>query len=65
MTTTAPFMAETIRPLSAAKPDCRVMVGGAVLTQEYADSIGAHFYSKDAMGAVHYARLCFPPASLP
>ena len=59
MTTTAPYMAETIRQLAAAKPDCRVMVGGAVLTQEYADAIGAHCYSRDAMGAVHYAQTLF------
>lgn len=59
MTTTAPFMAETIRRLSAAKPDCKVMVGGAVLTQDYADTIGADCYSKDAMGAVHYAQELF------
>ncbi|MPM73568.1 Methionine synthase [bioreactor metagenome] len=59
MTTTAPFMAETIRQLTAAKPDCRIMVGGAVLTQEYADAIGAHFYGKDAMSSVHYAQSVF------
>lgn len=55
MTTTVPSMEETIRQLRAAKPDCLVMVGGAVLTQEYADMIGADFYAKDAMGSVHYA----------
>lgn len=60
MTTTAPYMAETIRQLSEAKPDCKVMVGGAVLTQDYADAIGAHCYAKDAMAAVHYAQTVFP-----
>ena len=35
------------------------MVGGAVLTQEYAAAIGADFYSKDAMGSVHYAEQLF------
>lgn len=59
MTTTVPYMAETIRLLAEAKPDCRVIVGGAVLTQEYADSIGAHCYAKDAMAAVHYAQKIF------
>lgn len=59
MTTTAPFMAETIRQLAEAKPDCRVVVGGAVLTQEYANAIGAHCYGKDAMAAVHYAQSLF------
>ena len=59
MTTTVPAMAETIRQLHAACPDCRIMVGGAVLTQEYADTIGADFYSKDAMGSVHFAEELF------
>ena len=56
MTTTVPAMEETIRLLHAVCPDCRVMVGGAVLTQEHADRIGADFYSKDAMGSVRYAQ---------
>ena len=50
---------ETIRLLHAECPDCRVMVGGAVLTQEHADRIGADFYSKDAMGSVRYAQSLF------
>lgn len=56
MTTTVPSMEETIRQLRIAAPDCKVMVGGAVMTQEYADQIGADSYSADAMGAVHYAQ---------
>jgi len=56
MTTTVVYMEETIKLLKQKTPDCRVMVGGAVLTQEYADKIGADFYSKDAMGAVRYAQ---------
>lgn len=56
MTTTVPAMAETIKQLRAAAPWCRVVVGGAVLTQEYADAIGADAYAKDAMGAVRYAQ---------
>ena len=36
-------------------PGCKVMVGGAVLTQEYADQIGADFYGPDAMASVRYA----------
>ena len=59
MTTTVPAMAETIKLIREAKLDLRVMVGGAVLTQEYADMIGADFYSKDAMGAVHFAEKVF------
>ena len=60
MTTTVASMEETIRLLRKKLPNCRVMVGGAVLTQEYADMIGADFYSKDAMGSVRYANSLFP-----
>lgn len=59
MTTTVSSMEQTIRLLREVKPDCRVMVGGAVLTQAYADQIGADFYSKDAMASVHYAQRFF------
>lgn len=55
MTTTVPAMEETIRQLHAALPDCKVVVGGAVLTQEYADRIGADQYSRTAMDTVRYA----------
>lgn len=56
MTTTVVNMEETIRLLHQHVPDCKIMVGGAVLTQEYADMIAADFYSKDAMGSVYYAQ---------
>lgn len=56
MTTTVVSMEETIRLLRKMKPDCKVMVGGAVLNQEYADMIGADFYGKDAMQSVYYAQ---------
>lgn len=59
MTTTVASMEETIRQLRRTKPDCKVMVGGAVLNQEYADMIGADFYGKDAMQSVHYAQEFF------
>ncbi len=59
MTTTVVNMEETIKLLRSAVPDCKVMVGGAVLTQEYADMIHADFYSKDAMGSVYYAHRLF------
>ena len=59
MTTTVPNMAETIRLLHEKAPFCRIMVGGAVLTQEYADAIGADFYGKDAMASVRYAEEVF------
>ena len=59
MTTTVVSMEETIRMLRERKPDCKVMVGGAVLNQEYADMIGADFYGKDAMQSVHYAEKIF------
>ncbi len=55
MTTTVPAMEETIKLLRKEVPTCKVIVGGAVLTQEYADSIGADKYAKDAMEAVRYA----------
>lgn len=55
MTTTVPAMAETIALLREKKPDCRVAVGGAVLTQAYADRIGADRYARDAMETVRYA----------
>ncbi len=56
MTTTVVSMEDTIRLLKEADPTCKVMVGGAVLSQEYADMIGADFYGKDAMQAVYYAQ---------
>ncbi len=55
MTTTVPAMEETVRLLHEQVPDCRVMVGGAVLNAEYAQRIGADFYAKDAMEGVRYA----------
>ncbi|MBQ9562864.1 MAG: homocysteine S-methyltransferase family protein [Lachnospiraceae bacterium] len=55
MTTTVPAMAETIRQLREHKPGTKVVVGGAVLTQEYADQIGADYYAKDAMATVRCA----------
>ncbi len=59
MTTTVPSMAETIKRLRAEAPWCKVCVGGAVLTQEYADMIGADKYCKDAMETVAYAQEIF------
>ncbi|MBQ8559729.1 MAG: homocysteine S-methyltransferase family protein [Tyzzerella sp.] len=59
MTTTVVSMEETIKQLRKAAPDCKVMVGGAVLNQEYADMIGADFYGKDAMQSVYYAQKVF------
>ena len=59
MTTTVANMEKTIALLHREYPECRVMVGGAVLTQDYADRIGADFYSKDAMGTVRYAEKFF------
>ena len=55
MTTTVPQMEETIKLLRKNAPWCKIIVGGAVLTQEYADAIGADFYAKDAMATVRYA----------
>ncbi|MBQ8382834.1 MAG: homocysteine S-methyltransferase family protein [Clostridia bacterium] len=55
MTTTIPAMEETIRLLREQAPDCKIAVGGAVLTQDYADKMGADFYGRDAMETVRYA----------
>ena len=55
MTTTVPAMEETVRLIHKELPTTKVMVGGAVLTQEYAEKIGADIYAKDAMEAVRYA----------
>lgn len=56
MTTTVPSMEETIRLLRKEAGWAKVMVGGAVLTPEYADSIGADAYCRDAMASVNYAQ---------
>ena len=55
MTTTVPAMAETVALVHEKAPWCRVMVGGAVLTEEYARDIGADGYGKDAMASVRLA----------
>ncbi len=55
MTTTVPAMEETIKLLRVKAPWTKVCVGGAVLTQEYADAIGADCYCRDAMETVRYA----------
>ena len=57
MTTTVASMAETIAAIRASGADCRVMVGGAVLTPEYAEEIGADYYAKDAKQAADIAKL--------
>ena len=59
MTTTVVSMEQTIRLLHDKAPEAKIVVGGAVLTQEYADSIGADCYAKDAMATVHYADQVF------
>lgn len=59
MTTTVVSMEETIALLKKEKPDCKVVVGGAVLNQEYADMIHADHYAKDAMQTVRYAQEVF------
>ncbi len=55
MTTTVPAMEETIKEVRKVAPWCKVVVGGAVLTNEYAKRIGADKYGADAMDAVRYA----------
>ncbi|MBQ6884872.1 MAG: homocysteine S-methyltransferase family protein [Clostridia bacterium] len=59
MTTTVPAMQRTIELIKQKAPWCKTIVGGAVLTQEYADKIGADKYARDAMEAVRYAEEVF------
>jgi len=59
MTTTVPAMEQTVALLKEKCPDTKTMVGGAVLTKEYADAIGADFYGKTAMDSVRYAEQLF------
>lgn len=59
MTTTVPAMERTVNMLKKECPDCAVMVGGAVLTEEYSRQIGADFYGKDAMDAVRFVQKAF------
>lgn len=55
MTTTVPAMEETVKLIKEKAPWCKTVVGGAVLTQDYADKIGADKYAADAMETVRYA----------
>ena len=59
MTTTLKSMEETIAALHAAELDCKIMVGGAVLTPEYAEKIGADWYAKDAKRSADIAKEFF------
>lgn len=59
MTTTVGSMEKTIKLLKEKKVDCKVVVGGAVLTEEYANMIGADKYARDAMETVRYAESVF------
>ena len=57
MTTTVPYMQQTVKLIKELAPWCKTIVGGAVLTEDYAKSIGADKYCKDAMEAVRYAEI--------
>ena len=59
MTTTVPAMEETVKLIKAQSPETKIVVGGAVLTQSYADMIGADFYAHDAMDTVRIAQKIF------
>ena len=59
MTTTLPSMKDTITALREAGLPCKVVVGGAVLTPEYAVEIGADYYGRDAKATVDIAREVF------
>ncbi len=56
MTTTLPSMEATIKAVKAVNPDCKVLVGGAVVTEDYAKKIGADYYCRDAMKTVEAAK---------
>ena len=56
MTTTLPSMEQTIVALRESGHDCKIMVGGAVLTPDYAEKIGADFYAKDAKESADIAK---------
>ena len=59
MTTTVKSMQETISALRDAGLDCKIMVGGAVLTEEYAKMVGADFYARDAAESAKIAEKVF------
>ncbi len=61
MTTTLPAMRDTVSLLKRECPETRIVVGGAVLTKEYAHTIGADCYAKGAMDTVRYAESVFDP----
>ena len=56
LTTTMPAMEKTIRSIKEAGLDCKIMIGGAPITQKYADTIGADGYAADAATAVDVAK---------
>ncbi len=56
MTTTVPAMEETVKLVKREAPDCKIIVGGAVLTAEYAEKMGADAYASDAMETVRLAK---------
>ncbi|MBP3371185.1 MAG: cobalamin-dependent protein, partial [Clostridia bacterium] len=56
MTTTVPAMEKTIACIREKAPWCKIVVGGAVLTQSYADKIGADKFARDAMDTVRFAQ---------
>jgi len=59
MTTTVKNMEKTIQALKKEVPECKIMVGGAVLNSDYALQVGADFYSKDAAGSAKIAEEFF------
>ena len=63
MTTTVKSMEQTVELLKQKLPNIKIMVGGAVLTEEYSNMIGADYYAKDAMNAVRYAQKVFEEAN--
>ena len=62
MTTTAQNMAQTIKAIREAGLGCKIMVGGAVVNAEFAKSIGADYYGRDAQESVRIAQEFFSPS---
>ena len=59
MTTTVTSMGQAIKALRDENLDCKVMVGGAVLNEEYTDMVNADFFAKDARESVKIANKFF------
>ena len=59
MTTTIPAMKTAVEKIRQAAPDCKIVVGGAILNEEYANYVGADYYGRDVMASVKIAEKVF------